>query len=50
MGKVLENKNDSFGNNSIIIDETEIAYISLSKPKTKKKRLKKFSSLAYHNA
>lgn len=35
---------------TIIIDETEIAYISLSKPKIKKKILKKFSSLAYHNA
>lgn len=36
MGKVLENKNDFFGKRSIIIDETEIAYISLQKQKSEK--------------
>lgn len=38
LGKVMENKNDSFWNSSIIIDKTDIAYFSLSKKKRKGRR------------
>lgn len=48
MGTVLDNKNDSFENNSIIIDETEIAYIFYQKQKEKKGK-SKFQVGHYHN-
>ena len=43
-GKIMENNNDSFGNSCIIMDETDISHISLSKEK------KKFQVWHHHNA
>lgn len=36
----MENKNDVFGNSCISNDETYISYISLSKPKNEKRKVK----------
>lgn len=48
---MLKNKNGFFGKSSIIIDETEIAYISLQNKKVKNnKKEKVFQVCCYHDA